>query len=773
MANTIGTAYIQIEPSTEGIGGKIGSALNSEMGSAGTSAGSKFASAFGGAAKVAGVAMATATAAVGAFAKSSIDAGMTFDSAMSQVAATMGMAIDENGRYIKDGEDMTETMQQLRDFAQEMGSTTAFSASEAAEALNYMALAGYEADTSMATLPSVLNLAAAGGIGLADASDMVTDALSAFGKDSDYASTMVDQMALTASRSNTSVAQLGEAFLTIGANAKNLSGGTQELSTMLGVLADNGIKGSEAGTHLRNIMLSLNPTTDKAVEAWDSLGISAYDADGKLRPLQDTFGDINKAMEGMTDQEKTNTLTKMFNKTDLASINALLATEADRFTSLSQAIGEAGGSAEDMAGVQLENLAGDITLFQSALEGAKIAVSDQLTPSLREFVQFGSDGLARLTESFKSGGLSGAMAEFGTILAEGLNQITSMMPSFVNAGMQLLGALGQGIIDNLPVLIDSALQVTNMLVGYLLDNIGTIIEAGLQIIVQLGLGIAQALPELIPRVTEVILTITTYLLEHIDILIDCAFQLMAGLAKGIAMSLPTILAALPAIGTGINNAILSFATYTYEAGKKLISMCADGIKANISLVVNKAREVGNAIKTALEAKVKEFLAIGRDIVTGIWDGIKDKTQWIKNQITEWVGDVVSFMKRVFKIGSPSRLMANEIGKWLPAGIAMGIDNNMGVLDDAVTDMTDAVALGTIATSASMDASTYNSSMYGNVSSATAQAGDVYGLLATYLPMLSQGNNVNVTLEGDAERLFRMTQSQASRYTRMTGQPAFV
>lgn len=100
-----------------------------------------------------------------------------------------------------------------------MGSTTAFSASEAADALNYMALAGYDADTSMTVLPSVLNLAAAGGIGLADASDMVTDALSAFGMGSDEAATMVDQMALTASKSNTSVQQLGEAFLTIGANA--------------------------------------------------------------------------------------------------------------------------------------------------------------------------------------------------------------------------------------------------------------------------------------------------------------------------------------------------------------------------------------------------------------------------------------------------------------------------------------------------------------------------------------------------------------------------
>ena len=147
----------------------------------------------------------------------------------------MGVTVDEIG--------------ELRDFAQEMGSTTAFSATEAADALNYMALAGYDAETSMTMLPNVLNLAAAGGMELATASDMVTDSQTALGLSLEETSTLVDQMALASSKTNTSVSQLGEAILSIGGTAKNLSGGTTELNQVLGLLADNGIKGAEAGTH--------------------------------------------------------------------------------------------------------------------------------------------------------------------------------------------------------------------------------------------------------------------------------------------------------------------------------------------------------------------------------------------------------------------------------------------------------------------------------------------------------------------------------------------
>ena len=338
-------------------------------------------------AKVGAAAIAGAAGGIAVFGTKSIQAGMDFDSSMSQVAATMGTTVDQIGN--------------LRDFAQEMGRTTAFSATQSADALNYMALAGYDAETSMKMLPNVLNLAAAGGIELAQASDMVTDAQSAFGLTTEQTTAMVDQMAKTSSKTNTSVQQLGEGFLKIGATARSLKGGTQELSTMLGVLADNGIKGAEGGTHFRNILLSLQNPTEAGAKALKDLGVSVYDSSGKMRSTIDIVKDMQNGMKGMSDEAKQAMLSGMFNKTDLAAVNALLNTSSDRFDELSASIGDCAGAAQKMADTQLDNLEGDVTLFKSALEGAQIALSDGLNPALRFLTQSGTKGLEKLTKAFE------------------------------------------------------------------------------------------------------------------------------------------------------------------------------------------------------------------------------------------------------------------------------------------------------------------------------------------------------------------------------------
>ena len=205
--------------------------------------GSKLKSGIGNVVKTGGKLIAGASGAVLAFGASSVKTGMSFDQSMSQVAATMGKTTSE--------------ISNLRDFAQEMGRTTQFSASQAADALNYMALAGYDAEKSMGMLPNVLNLAAAGAMDLAQASDMVTDASSALGLSTEQTEAMVDQMAKAASKSNTSVEKLGSAMLTVGGTAKGLKGGTVELATALGLLADNGTKGAEGGTALRNVLTTI------------------------------------------------------------------------------------------------------------------------------------------------------------------------------------------------------------------------------------------------------------------------------------------------------------------------------------------------------------------------------------------------------------------------------------------------------------------------------------------------------------------------------------
>ena len=323
------------------------------------------------------------TAAVTGLGTAAVATAANFESSMSQVQATMGITKDAMSTV--DGQTVN-TMDTLNELAKKMGSETAFSASECAQALNYLALAGYDTQQMCDTLPTVLNLAAAGDIDLASASDMVTDAMSALGMEVSEAGTMVDQMAKTASSTNTSVAQLGEGILTIGATAKSVKGGTAELNTALGILANNGIKGAEGGTHLRNIILSLQNPTDKAADAMNALGLSVYDSEGNMRSMNDILGDLNTAMDGMTGEEKSNIISKIFNKTDLSSVNALLANTGDSWDELQQSITNSGGAAQQMADTQLDNLQGQLTILKSALEGLAISLGELLMPYIKMIV---------------------------------------------------------------------------------------------------------------------------------------------------------------------------------------------------------------------------------------------------------------------------------------------------------------------------------------------------------------------------------------------------
>ena len=383
-----------------------------------------------------------ASAAVTAMGGAAVKTAADFESSMSQVQATMGITKDSMSTL--DGQSVN-TMDALSDLAKEMGAKTAFSASECAEALNYLALAGYDTQEMADTLPTVLNLAAAGGLDLASASDMVTDAMSALGMKTSDANKMVDQMAKTASSTNTSVGQLGEGILTIGATAKTVKGGTAELNTALGILANNGIKGAEGGTHLRNVILSLQNPTDGAAKTMEKLGVQTYDSEGNMRSLNDILGDLNKSMDGMTSAEKANIIATIFNKTDLASVNALLANTGDTWTDLQIAIENSGGAAQQMADTQLDNLKGQLTILKSAVEGFAISIGDALMSMIKNIVakiQSFVDWLNNLDEGtrqviVKIGLFVAALGPFLVILGTVISKVGVAMQAFSKLGLKL------------------------------------------------------------------------------------------------------------------------------------------------------------------------------------------------------------------------------------------------------------------------------------------------------------------------------------------------
>ncbi|MCI5905397.1 MAG: phage tail tape measure protein [Oscillospiraceae bacterium] len=631
-------------------------------------------------------AVGAATTAIVAFAKSSVESGMSFDSSMSQVAATMGTTVDQIG--------------ELRDFAQEMGSTTAFSASQAADALNYMALAGYDANSSMEMLPNVLNLAAAGGMELAKASDMITDSQSALGLSFEETNVMVDQMAAAASKTNTSVAQLGDAILTVGGTAKSLSGGTAELSAVLGVMADNGIKGSEAGTHLRNIMLAMVPTTSSAVMAYQRLGVETYDTAGNLRNLEDVFMDLSAAMDEMTDEDKTLYTSMIFNKTDLSAVNALLSTTAERWDEVNTALENAGGAAEAMANTQLDNLEGDITIFKSALEGAQIAISDVLTPSLREFVQFGTNGISQLTAAFKSGGLNGAMSSFGNIISDALAMIGNVLPKAVSAGAALLNALAQGMTSNLPtvfeglteaitetlpILTETATTIIVSLADGIISNLPVITDSAMQMIITLAEGIGAALPELVPTVVEVLVNIVDVLIGNINLLVDAALQLVTGLAEGLLAALPVLIGKIPEIITSLVSALLEAVPQIVVTGVQLLTAIINDLPTIIAAIVDALPQIITGIINALLDSIPQLINAGIQLFVALIEGIPTAIVSIVEAVPEIVMAIIDTLMETDWID-----VGVQIIKAIASGLVEGVKNVGNLIAEACSGIVDGI-----------------------------------------------------------------------------------
>lgn len=597
MATEIAKAYVQIVPSMQGIqaqlskslapavetsgkesGQKMGNALAGGLKSAASSIGKAFTAA----AKAAAVGFGAATAGIAAFGKSAISAGSQFDSSMAQVAATMGTTVDQIGN--------------LRDFAMEMGAKTAFSATEAADALNYMALAGYDSNEAMQALPNVLNLAAAGSIDLAYASDMVTDAQSALGLTMDESAQLVDKMAVASSKSNTSVAQLGEAILTVGGTAKNLAGGTTELSTALGILADNGVKGAEGGTALRNVILSLSAPTDTAADALDALGVSVFDAQGSMRSLNDIFGDLNTSLSTMTQGEQTQVLNKIFNKVDLKSVNALLANTGERFDELSGYIDNAAGAAEKMAATQLDNLNGDVTLFKSALEGAQIVISDALTPYLRDFVQLGTDGIGRVTDAFKEGGLSGAIGAVKDVIGDVAGELTTKLTAAFRVTLTDVLGFSDETADGIMSVFDSAFAAVEQVFSSIKTAIAKVSDAMGNVGVTWGDvwdGIASA--------------------------VSFAGDIIAGACTAIGDGIAAVITEVQTDGTILN----TFWEYLGDAANfwsEIIGTALSAVGDKIGWLVEQAQTDGTAINAAWTAVQDAFSAVG-DVIGMALEGL--------------------------------------------------------------------------------------------------------------------------------------------------------
>jgi TP901 family phage tail tape measure protein len=298
-----------------------------------------------------------------------------FEAAMSQVQAISGSTQSDLTR--------------LTAKAKEMGATTKFTAAESAEAFNYMAMAGWNAEQMMGGIEGILNLAAASGEDLGTTSDIVTDALTAFGLKASDATHFSDVLAQASSSANTDVGMMGETFKYVASMAGSLSYSIEDVALMTGLMANSGIKSTQAGTALNSVLTRLATNSSGAADAIAALGVNFYDSAGNARPLGIVMGELREATKGMNQEQKSNLANTVAGMEAQKGLLAILNASEEDYNKLADAISNADGASKRMSDTMMDNLSGDITLFQSAVDGLKISLGERMSNSwLRDIVQW-------------------------------------------------------------------------------------------------------------------------------------------------------------------------------------------------------------------------------------------------------------------------------------------------------------------------------------------------------------------------------------------------
>lgn len=344
----------------------------------------KFSNAAKKATKVTVAAVTAASVALGTF---SVKTGMAYESQMSTVRA-LSQASDAD-------------MLQLDKTAQHLGATTVWTAKESGQAMEYMAMAGWNAKQMVDAVPATMDLASASGEDLAEVSDIVTDSMTAFNMKAKEASHFTDVLAAAATSSNTNVGKLGESFKYAAPLAGSLGYSIEDTSLALGLMANSGIKASQAGTSMRSWLIRMAKPTDESAAAMKKLGLSLKDSHGKMKPLRTVIKETRSAFSGLSKSQKAQYAAMLAGKTGMSGLLAVVQSADGDFSKLSDAIDNCNGAAKKMADTKLDNLEGDVTLFKSAMDGAGLEIYDEIKEPLRDVVQEGTKWVTNFAKEFK------------------------------------------------------------------------------------------------------------------------------------------------------------------------------------------------------------------------------------------------------------------------------------------------------------------------------------------------------------------------------------
>lgn len=570
---------------------------------------SKIGGAFKTVGKVAKTAMAAGSAAAVAFTKTSIDSGMNFDTAMSQVAATMGTTVDKIGN--------------VKAKAEEMGRTTKYTATEAAEGMNILAQAGLSADEQISGIGTVLNLASAGAMSLEESASYTAGAVKGFGDSMGNASYYADLMAKGATLANTNVRGLGEAFSGSAATAKNYGQAADSVTLSLLRLAEQNVTGSEASTALNRAMADLYTPTDDASKALNQLGVSAYEANGDAKDFNDLVDELNGSLQGMTAEQKNNALATIFTTQGLQAFNKMTASSDATVQKFWKGIQDSSGSAAQQAATQLDNLKGDITLLSSATEGLELGFYNTFSGAIRGAIKGVTSEVSGLAEAMESGGISGALSK----LAQDAINFSGQLPGLTKIGGDLINGLISSVTQNSGSITTAVGQLLNNLVSTISTGLNVFTSVGVNLLTTIASGMTQGIPTFLGQALPMLTQFTESLRSNAGKLINAGLALIQNIAQGLINSIPVLIAYVPTIITNLAGIINDNAPKILATGVTIITNLAIGLVRAIPLLIANLPKIITAIVSIFTAF--NWFSLGKNIVTGIIKGVKNLPSLLK------------------------------------------------------------------------------------------------------------------------------------------------
>lgn len=570
---------------------------------------SKIGGAFKTVGKVAKTAMAAGSAAAAAFTKTSIDSGMNFDTAMSQVAATMGTTVDK--------------IENVKAKAEEMGRTTKYTATEAAEGMNILAQAGLSADEQISGIGTVLNLASAGAMSLEESASYTAGAVKGFGDSMSNASYYADLMAKGATLANTDVRGLGEAFSGSAATAKNYGQAADSVTLSLLRLAEQNVTGSEASTALNRAMADLYTPTDDASKALDQLGVSAYKSNGEAKDFNDLVDELNGSLQGMTAEQKNNALATIFTTQGLQAFNKMTASSDATVQKFWKGIQDSSGSAAQQAATQLDNLQGDITLLSSATEGLQLAFYNTFSGTIRGAIKGITSEVSGLAEAMESGGISGALSK----LAQDAINFSGQLPGLTKIGGDLINGLISSVTQNSGSITTAVSQLLNNLASTISTGLNVFTSVGVNLLTTIANGMTQGIPTFLGQALPMLTQFTESLRSNAGKLINAGLTLIQNIAQGLINSIPVLIAYVPTIITNLAGIINDNAPKILATGVTIITNLAIGLVRAIPLLIANLPKIITAIVSVFTAF--NWFSLGKNIVTGIIKGVKNLPSLLK------------------------------------------------------------------------------------------------------------------------------------------------